>query len=90
MWLMEDRIKLVSAEFPGSDEVKSRLCHSLGLEKTWTSSDLLLSSEFANGSLLSLDYFLTESIRELHEPNFLRYYPKLRQPKYCSRYNVQF
>ena len=60
MWLMEDRIKLVSAEFPGSDEVKSRLCHSLGLEKTWTSSVLLLGSEFANRSLLSLDCFLTK------------------------------
>lgn len=82
MWLMEDRIKLVSAEFPGSDEVKSRLCHSLCLEKTWTSSVLLLGSEFANRSLLSLDCFLTKGTRELHEPNFLHYCPKLRQPRY--------
>lgn len=41
MGLMEDRITLVSAEFPGSDDVKPRLCHSLGTEKIWTSSDLL-------------------------------------------------
>ena len=75
---MEDRNKLVSAEISESDEVKSRLCHSLVIEKAWISSGLLLGSEFANIPLHLLDHFLTEGTRESLKPDFLCFYPIFR------------
>lgn len=71
VWLVEDRNKLVSAEIPGSDKVKSSLCHPLCIEKAWISSGLLLGSEFTNIPFRLLDHALTEGTRGLHKPDSL-------------------
>ena len=71
MWLVEDREKLVSAEIPRSNKVKSKVGHSLAAEKAWFSSGWLLGSALANIPFHLLDHFLSKDTRELHKPGLL-------------------
>ena len=71
LWPEKDGNKLVSAEIPGSDKMKSRLCQHLDVEKTWIRAGLLCVSKFINILFHLLDHSLPEGTRELHKPDFL-------------------